>query len=457
MNKYFTTFLTLSALCASVSAQSFKVNYDDKNYKFPLESEITISSDDDLIDVTTLVEPVSLSNTEQYFKEAQVVVEHSDGTTEYVALAPIGDWTFQGSTNTLAVGDKVYVQYRRGTSTMWNKLSAQTLQGSEYPLCQSNRLAMGIKNKLNVAKAPNVVFGKDKSNVTFTLMGCTGSPTLLATGFSVETALVKTVERSLNTKYGSSTPKFGYTTGNTVYTSSKCTLYADSIWMVEINPQEMINSYFTVLDENGKNIEVRIPSYSGHGILTARKSLEFNALPQNLNKTMRILFNENSLEYSIFGFVEQEDIPAVTSVEGSWFYNGEELFTVKDGKLTVSDKFGLENSEYDVTVSEDMKTLTIHPTMWEKTYGKRWLMMGRYDEGYISTFAIDPSVTTNPQKSDVYAALKDATFSVSDDGLVCDNGFQFFVYVIASESSTAYTSFGNGTIIMNAGTKLYKK
>lgn len=457
MNKLFTTLSILSLASVSALAQSFKVQYDDKNYKFPLESVITISDEDDLTDVTTLVEPVSTSNTEQYFAEAKVIVEHEDGTESEVVLSPIGDWTFQGSTNTLVVGDKIYVMYRRGTSAMWQKLSALKNDGSDYPLCQSNRLSMGIKNKLNVTKAPNVVFGTDQSNVTFTLMGCTGTPTLCATGFAVESALVKTVERSLNTKYGTSKPKLTYTSGNNVK-SLNCTLYADSLWMVEVNPQEMVNSYFTVYDANNKNTEMRIASYSAHGTFCTRESLstQFNAFPQSLNTTLKVLFNENSLEYTIFGFVESDALPVVSSVEGTWTYEGEELFSVKDGKLTVASSYALETSEFDVTVSDDLKTLTIHPTMAENTYGKRWLMMGRYDDGYISNFTINPEVSGIPQKSEVYANLKDATFSVSDDGIVCDNGFQFFVYTIASESATAYSS-GYGTIIIKAGEKLYKK
>ena len=203
---------------------------------------------------------------------------------------------------------------------------------------------------------------------------------------------------------------------------------------------------------------MRIASYSAHGTFCARESLstQFNAFPQSLNTTLKVLFNENSLEYTIFGFVESDALPVVSSVEGTWTYEGKELFSVKDGKLTVASSYALETSEFDVTVSDDLKTLTIHPTMAENTYGKRWLMMGRYDDGYISNFTINPEVSGIPQKSEVYANLKDATFSVSDDGIVCDNGFQFFVYTIASESATAYSS-GYGTIIIKAGEKLYKK
>lgn len=53
-----------------------------------------------------------------------------------------------------------------------------------------------------------------------------------------------------------------------------------------------------------------------------------------------------------------------------------ELFTIKDGKLTFSSSYGLEQSVFDVTVSEDKQTLTVHPAIAKGEYGQRWIMMG---------------------------------------------------------------------------------
>ncbi len=447
--KSFTIFSALCLASASVFSQSFKVSYDDKAYKFPLESEITISSEDGLTDVTTLVEPVSTSNTEQYFSEAQVIVMRADTVFETVALSPVGDWTFQGSTNSLEVGDAVYVQYRRGTSNFWMSLSAKANKWKNYPLCQSNRLQSGNKNLMKVTTAPNVTFGSDKSLVTFTLMGCNGTPTLLATGFAVETALVDTVERSFNTKYVKNKPVLHYTTGNSIK-QTNCTLYNDSVWSADVNPFVMTSSYFTVVspDNASKTVKARLASYSGYATMQLAESGEYNELPGNLNKSLKITFNENSLEAFVSGYVDPADIKDPESVEGTWYYLGQELFTIKDGKLTFSSSYGLEQSVFDVAVSDDKQTLTVHPAMAEGEYGQKWNMMGRYDEGYITKFSLST-------KNDVYAALKDATFSVSDDGLVCDSGFQFAVYTVANDSAKWHTLKASG--IIKAGDKFYKE
>ncbi len=438
----------LCLVSASAFSQSFKVSYDDKSYKFPLESEITISSEDGLTDVTTLVEPVTTSNTEQYFSEAQVIVMRADTVFQTIPLSPVGDWTFQGSTNSLEVGDAVYVQYRRGTSTMWTSLSAKYNKWSSYPLCQSNRLQFGNKNLMKVTKAPNVTFGSDNSMVTFTLMGCNGTPTLLATGFAVESALVDTVERSFNTKYANKKPVLCYTTGNSLK-QTNCTLYNDSVWAVDVNPFVMTSSYFNVVspDNSSTTVKARLASYSGYTTMQLAESGEYNELPANLNKSLKIIFNENSLETFVSGYVAPADIKDPESVEGTWYYLGAELFTIKDGKLTFSSSYSLEQSVFGVTVSDDKQTLTIHPAIAKGEYGQRWIMMGRYDEGYITTFRLNT-------QNEVFAALKDATFSVSDDGLVCNDGFQFVVYSVADSSATYYTQKASG--IIKAGCKFYK-
>ncbi len=449
MNKLFTLFATLCLISASAFSQSFKVSYGDKSYQFPLESEITISSEEGLTDVTTLVEPVTTSNTEQYFAAAQIVVMRADTVFQTIDLAPVGDWTFQGSTNSLEVDDAIYVQYRRGTSTMWTSLSAKYNKWNNYPLCQSNRLQMGNRNLMKVTKAPNVTFGSDNALVTFTLMGCNGTPTLLATGFAVETALVDTVERSFNTRYVKKKPVLHYTTGNSVK-QTNCTLYNDSVWVVDVNPFVMTNSYFSVLpsDNSSTTVNARLASYSGYSVMQTAGSGEYNELPANLNKSLKVTFNENTLETFVSGYVDPANIKAPESVEGTWYYAGSELFTVKDGKLTFSSSYGLEQSTFDIEVSDDKQTFTIHPAMAEGEYGKKWIMMGRRDDGYITNFNL-------ATKDDVFAALKDATFSVSDGGIVCDDGFQFVIYSVASETATWFTQKGSG--IIKAGSILYKE
>ena len=211
----------------------------------------------------------------------------------------------------------------------------------------------------------------------------------------------------------------------------------------------MTSSYFNVVspDNSSTTVKARLASYSGYTTMQLAESGEYNELPANLNKSLKIIFNENSLETFVSGYVAPADIKDPESVEGTWYYLGAELFTIKDGKLTFSSSYSLEQSVFGVTVSDDKQTLTIHPAIAKGEYGQRWIMMGRYDEGYITTFRLNT-------QNEVFAALKDATFSVSDDGLVCNDGFQFVVYSVADSSATYYTQKASG--IIKAGCKFYK-
>lgn len=358
----------------------------------------TIIKLDTLLKIDTMLvnAPVNIDSVAHYFYAAalQIFRQGSTENVDTIYFKPTGDWTMIARDSMLKAGDEILFLYKRAAaSRTWTPLSAAYNKYSDYTLYNTNRFGFGNRNKWKVTKDPNVTFanqfGQNTKEAVFLLTGNTQNDArLIALSYGIEPTRTDTVKLGTTYKSKYKGINFRYQYGN--YQSGKAmTLVKDSLWAYTFNIEGA--SGFYIQETGGNNYTSNTPVKASGTLVESEGTAWQSNLPHHFSGQVTIFYDERSHNYSILGYKDSTEVDTVSSLMGTWYYDGVEMFTVEnDTTLRFADRLHLKEPVQPIAISGD--TLTLFPILSYDSispFNTHWMITGSYSESY------DKSNTSN--------------------------------------------------------------